>query len=79
MTKVRRKRKAYAHGSFPSLGTVTSPTVGTNAASYYLNRQPRTLRGWACYENGPIKPINVFGKWHWSVAGIRALLGGGDA
>jgi len=75
MTKVRRKRKAYVHGSFPPLGTVTSPTIGTNAASYYLNRQ----RGWACYENGPIKPINIFGKWNWSVAGIRALLGGGDA
>ncbi len=75
----KKKRKPYKHGSFQPLGQVTRPRVGTNAASYYMDKQPRTLRGWACYENGPIKPIKVFGKWMWGVSEIRALLGGGDA
>ena len=72
MTK--KKRKPYRHGSFQPLGQVTRPMVGTNDASYYMGRQPRTLRGWACYQNGPIQPSKIFGKWMWSVSEIRALL-----
>lgn len=61
--------------TWPPLEAVTRPTAPTEQAAYYLNRQPQTLRGWACSENGPLRPIRVHGKLAWPVAAIRALLG----
>ncbi len=60
---------------FPPLETVTRPTVPTEAAAYYLNRQPQTLRAWACLETGPLRPIRINGRLSWPVAVIRRLLG----
>ena len=62
---------------FPALETVTRPTVDTAAASYYLNRQPQTLRGWACLETYPagLRPVRCNGRLAWPVAGIRVALG----
>lgn len=60
---------------FPPLELVNRPAVDTAAAAYYLNRRPQTLRGWACLENGPLRPARVNGRLAWPVAGIRALLG----
>lgn len=60
----------------PALDVVTRPTVDTTAAAYYLNRRPQTLRGWACHENGPLRPRRINGRLAWSVMEIRALLGG---
>jgi hypothetical protein len=62
--------------AFPSLDTVSSPTVGTAAAAFYLNRKPQTLRMWACLENGAIKPLRINGRLAWPVNGLRALTGG---
>ena len=62
---------------FPPLETVTRPTLPTDAAAYYLNRQPQTLRAWACLENGALRPIRISGRLAWPVAAIRALLEGG--
>ena len=73
------KRGALNSNQFPSLESVTRPTVPTRDAAYYLNRRPQTLRAWSSLENGPIRPIHVFGKLAWSVSEIRALLGGDDA
>ena len=53
----------------------TRPAVDTAAAAHYLNRRPQTLRGWACLENGPLRPIRVNGRLAWNVAEIRRLLG----
>lgn len=61
---------------FPPLELVTRPTVPTDAAAYYLNRQPQTLRAWACLENGAMRPVRISGRLAWSVASIRALLSG---
>lgn len=55
------------------LDKVTCPTVQTNAAAYYLNRKPQTLRSWACLENGPIRPLRIKNRLAWSVAEIKAL------
>lgn len=60
---------------FPPLGEVTSPTVSTNAAAYYLNRKPQTMRIWACLENGPLRPSRINGRLAWSVSEIKALTG----
>lgn len=62
---------------FPPLEQVTRPTAPTDAAAYYLNRQPQTLRAWACLENGPLLPVRINGRLAWPVAAIRELLKGG--
>jgi len=61
---------------FPPLGEVTSPTVSTDAAAFYLNRKPQTLRAWACLEPiGAIRPLRINGRLAWPVAEIKALTG----
>ena len=67
--------KPIAPQQFPSLESVTRPTVDTATAAYYLNRKPQTLRIYACYENGPLRPIRVHGRLAWAVTDIRGLLG----
>ncbi len=68
---------AAAHNlQFPPLGQVTRPTVPTDAAAYYLNRQPQTLRAWACLENGALRPVRICGRLAWNVAEIKSLLNG---
>jgi hypothetical protein len=62
---------------FPKLDSVTSTTVATDAAAYYLNRRPQTLRAWACHEDGPIRPIRINGRLAWPVDSLRTLLNGG--
>ena len=61
--------------TFPSLETVTRPAVDTAAAAYYLNRKQQTLRGWACLENGPLRPMRISGRLAWPTQKIRELLG----
>lgn len=58
---------------FPSLDLVTRPTVTTEEAAYYLNRAPQTLRKWACYEDGPLRPRRINGRLAWRTEDIRAL------
>ncbi|MDQ0027755.1 hypothetical protein J2X90_005591 [Variovorax paradoxus] len=60
---------------FPALETVTRPAVDTAAAAHYLNRRPQTLRGWACLENGPLRPLRINGRLAWPVADLRRVLG----
>jgi len=48
--------------------------VDTATAAYHLGRKPQTLRVWATYENGPIRPIRVYGRLAWPVAEIRRIL-----
>ncbi len=53
----------------------TRAVVDTATAAFHLNRRPQTLRVWACYEDGPIRPLRVNGRLAWPVADIRRLLG----
>ncbi len=64
-----------AKTTFPPLEAVTRPVVDTAAAAYYLNRKPQTLRGWACLENGPIRPTRVHGRLAWPTSKLRELCG----
>lgn len=54
----------------------TRTHVDTATAAFYLNRRPQTLRVWACYEKGPIRPVRIYGRLAWPIAIIRALLKG---
>lgn len=60
---------------FTPLANETRPAVDTAAAAYYLSRRPQTLRGWACLENGPLRPLRINGRLAWPVAELRRVLG----
>lgn len=60
---------------FPPLEFENRPAVDTATAAHYLNRMPQTLRGWACKENGPLRPIRINGRLGWQTAELRRLLG----
>lgn len=50
--------------------------IPTAEAAFHLNRKPQTLRTWACFENGPIRPIKVNGRLAWRVVDIKKIIGG---
>lgn len=60
---------------FPTLESVTRPTVETAAAAYYLNRKAQTLRCWAVYQNGAVNPIRISGRLAWKTDDLRRVLG----
>lgn len=68
-------RKGVPAAPFPPLELENRPTVATDQAAYYLTRQQQTLRGWACREDGPLRPLRVHGRLAWPTAEIRRLLG----
>ena len=72
---IQTMREATAQQQFPTLESVTRPTVDTAAAAYYLNRRPQTMRGWACLENGPLRPVRINGRLAWPVSELRRVLG----
>ena len=74
-TSIQAMREAHAPQQFPSLESVTRPTVDTASAAYYLNRRPQTMRGWACLENGPLRPVRINGRLAWPVSELRRMLG----
>jgi hypothetical protein len=59
---------------YPPLSSLTRSHVDTQQAAFYLNRKSQTLRRWACFEDGPIRPVRVHGRLCWPVEGIRQLL-----
>jgi len=62
---------------YPALDAQARIAVSTAEAAFHLGRTPQTLRKWACYEDGPLRPIRIHGRLAWSVAQIKQLLQGG--
>jgi hypothetical protein len=60
---------------FPPLELETRTLVPTANAAFYLLRQQQTMRGWACFEDGPLRPLRINGRLGWPVAEIRRLTG----
>ena len=63
---------------FPPLELVTRTHVDTNAAAYYLDRRPQTLRGWHCHGaflTDGLRQLAINGRLAWNVAAIKAVLG----
>lgn len=60
---------------FPPLEQVTKPNLTTGELAYYLNRRPQTLRGWACKENGLMRPKRIGGLLAWPVSELKRVLG----
>jgi hypothetical protein len=67
-------KEGRANAAFVSLERETRAVVDTACAAYHLNRQPQTLRAWACLENGPLRPVRVHGRLAWPVAELRRVL-----
>jgi len=74
---IQAMREAHAPQQFTPLELEHRPAVDTAAAAHYLSRRPQTLRGWACLENGPLRPIRICGRLHWKTDDIRRLLSEG--
>lgn len=53
----------------------TRTVVNTERAAYYLNRKSQTLRGWACHEDGPLRPLRINGRLAWPVSDLRKCVG----
>lgn len=63
-----------ATNQFPPIEQETRSHVETACAAYHLNRKHQTMRGWACLENGPIRPIRIMGRLAWPVDAIKRIL-----
>ena len=53
--------------------------IDTNEAAFHLGRKPQTLRKWACYEDGPLRPVRILGRLAWPVAEILRIVSEGSA
>ncbi|MEY3380058.1 MAG: hypothetical protein RL468_656 [Pseudomonadota bacterium] len=53
----------------------TRAALPTPEAAHHLNRAQQTLRLWACYEDGPIRPLRINGRLAWPTSELRRLLG----
>jgi len=60
---------------FQPLEHVTKPNLTTAEAAFHLNRRPQTLRGWACNEDGPLRPLRISGRLAWPTNELRRVLG----
>ena len=78
-SSIQAMREATAPQQFTAqylpLEQVTKPNLTTAETAHYLNRRPQTLRGWACLENGPLRPIRIGGLLAWKTATVKALAG----
>lgn len=57
------------------LASETRLAITTAEAASHLGRQPQTLRGWACKEDGPLRPVRINGRLAWPVADLKRVLG----
>lgn len=71
-TLAPREKKAQA---FASLDQEARTAVDTATAAHHLSRQPQTLRCWAAFESGPLRPLRVHGRLAWKTEDLRRLLG----
>ena len=62
---------------FQAIDTETRSHVETACAAFHLNRRPQTMRVWATYETGAIRPVRIKGRLAWPVEAIKRLLSGG--
>jgi hypothetical protein len=54
--------------------TDVEETVLTHEAAPLLRIAPQTMRRWACYGDGPIRPTRVGGRLRWALSDIRKIL-----
>jgi hypothetical protein len=62
----------------PPSAIYDKPALTTKEAARLLSRAPQTLRVWATYENGPIRPQRVVGRLLWATKDVMELIQHGD-
>lgn len=67
-----------SHGA-TRLDSEARSAISTNEAAFHLGRKPQTLRKWACYEDGPMRPVRINGRLAWRVADLMRVLNEGSA
>ena len=72
---IQAMREGHAPQQFTPLELINKPNVDTAHAAYLLTRRPQTLRGWACLENGPLRPVRINGRLAWPVSELKRVLG----
>ena len=72
-TAINRNAQTAPH--FPPLELESRAAVETACAAFHLTRQQQTLRGWACREDGPLRPLRINGRLAWKTEDLRRLLG----
>ncbi len=68
-------REAAPGPAFVALDRETRTAVSTACAAFHLSRRPQTLRGWACLENGPVRPFRINGRLAWKTEDLKRALG----
>jgi hypothetical protein len=68
-------RNAQTAPQFLPLELEPRAAVETACAAFHLTRQQQTLRGWACREDGPLRPLRINGRLAWKTEDLRRLLG----
>jgi hypothetical protein len=68
-------KKGATAPDFVPLDRETRAGVETDCAAFHLNRRPQTLRVWAAYQTGPLRPRRVHGRLMWPTAELRKLCG----
>lgn len=58
-----------------SLAHESRAVLPTKDAAFHLSRAQQTLRIWAAFENGPIRPLRINGRLAWPVSELRRILG----
>lgn len=74
---VKNVTAAKQSQNFPPLDAETRSHVDTACAAFHLMRKPQTMRAYACFETGNIRPTRINGRLAWAVADIRRLLSAG--
>lgn len=67
--------RVASQNQFTPLEQETRANLPTPEAAFHLNRRPQTLRGWACNEDGPIRPLRISGRLAWPTSELRKVLG----
>jgi hypothetical protein len=75
VTEVPKPIPASVPIEFIPLTQETRTHVSTKVMCRHLGRKEQTARGWACREDGPLRPIRINGRLAWAVADIKRLLG----
>lgn len=73
----RRPRDHSIARTFTPLALEVRTHITTEEAAHHLNLSKQTLRAWACFESGPLRPHRIPGvnALQWPVAELRRVLG----
>lgn len=63
------------HDLVKSLNEGSRLSYSTKETAELLNFREDTLRAWACFSKGPIKPRKIGNRLAWMASDIRELLG----